>query len=697
MTATILEPAVLPYIRMYHPGLDRWEYVTVTQYRNVYWQLGWTSPTDDPNFDGDADEPVVSSTPFEYTSALERAVRGGALSTFWTAVRNRKANASPVDVLVVSDSTAALTSANTVSTHQRWHELHIRRLADEFGGGYGIYYQARTGDVAGYPIVCTGTANNVLVGLGLQAATINSDADTVVVTTEADCDRVLVHYRRASGGGTLTISVDGGFAEQVPTAGANGSLQWDSGALTPGVHTVTIGRVAGSGDCIVEGAMLEYGVRGETPGFRLWDCSHNGYGAIEFAAVTTWVSVVDLVDPDYVIVAQGINDIPDGAAAFRVALDAVIDAIEAVCSPSFTLMTQWGQGLAVTDTIAPLNVEVRDVADDNGYALADLHEHLGWFGATWRGLAYDNALDQVHPLPAGAELIERYAAIALGLDTEPRTLTQQYVTAGTYDIVVPPNAVECDIELVGAGGGGGSGRRGAAGLVRCGGGGGASGAYLRATLPAHLLAGLKVTVGTGGPGGAAVASDTTNGAAGTAGSGTYLGATSSVADAILSANAGTAGGGGTAAAGTAGARGEGMQPGGGGGAASGTGLVGVAGVAGNFTAGGGSGGGITSADAVSNGGAGGVPVLDISHAFSPGAAGTSPGGAGGAGVATVLASTAGGGGGGASSKTGAGGAGGAGATPGGGGGGGGASLNGAASGAGGRGGDGRARLIWRLR
>ncbi len=88
----------------------------------------------------------------------------------------------------------------------------------------------------------------------------------------------------------------------------------------------------------------------------------------------------------------------------------------------------------------------------------------------------------------------------------------------------PTGARIVEIICIGGGGGGGSGRRGADGTARAGGGGGAGGAFSTKIFTADLLTStVAVTVGTGGTGGAEVTTDNTNGADGTAGSGSTFG------------------------------------------------------------------------------------------------------------------------------------------------------------------------------
>lgn len=260
----------------------------------------------------------------------------------------------------------------------------------------------------------------------------------------------------------------------------------------------------------------------------------------------------------------------------------------------------------------------------------------------------------------------------------------------------PAGATSVAFILFGSGGGGASGRRGAALSVRVGGGGGSGGGrYLLGPVPAaNVPSSLTVSVQAGGPGGAAVTVNDTNG-----NNGTTQGGNTSVVGTNFALNAGFAAGGsgGTASAGAGGSALANYYGNSSGGGASGTG--GAGGVGGNSSggaSGGGSGGGITSADAVSNGGNGGNQTA-FGAAGQIAAAGVAPGGAGANGTVITnppSAATGGnGGGGGASSITGAAGNGGTGGFPGGGGGGGGASLNGNNSGAGGAGGDGVAIII----
>lgn len=268
-------------------------------------------------------------------------------------------------------------------------------------------------------------------------------------------------------------------------------------------------------------------------------------------------------------------------------------------------------------------------------------------------------------------------------------------SGGGYSWTIPAAAKAIRIYAIGGGGGGGSGRRGASGTARFGGGGGSSAGVLDVLLTSADWGANRVcsiTVGAGGPGGAAVTANDTNGNSGQNGGATTI----TVNSKTLSASQGGGASGGTSTSGNAGNPLASPMPGQAGGNSSATGTPGGAGYATvSFTStGGGAGGGISTGDVSYNGGATRIDApYNGGTNFS--SSGTAPGGAGTTGASNTFGVPLPGGsgsGGAAGNSTTAGGDGGNGGDYGGGGGGGGASFNGFNSGKGGNGGNGFLRI-----
>ncbi len=269
----------------------------------------------------------------------------------------------------------------------------------------------------------------------------------------------------------------------------------------------------------------------------------------------------------------------------------------------------------------------------------------------------------------------------------------EFITGtANFQLDIPAGAKAADITAVGAGGGGGSGRKGAAASVRCGGGGGASGGYYHIMYPLEGsdAAIFYVNVGTGGAGGASVTTNSTGGNNGDSGGETDVRVDgTATTDRIFRAGAGSNGAGGTASSGTGGAASIATQIASSAGATASTvgGNSNATSTSSNGTAGGGGGGGgVTTANTPGNGVVGGFGAQSLQD-----------GGVANGGTAAAISKnrdTGGGGGGGNGSHTGNAIAGGAGRRGGGGGGGGGSTDSVGNSGAGGAGGDGYVKIVF---
>ena len=259
-----------------------------------------------------------------------------------------------------------------------------------------------------------------------------------------------------------------------------------------------------------------------------------------------------------------------------------------------------------------------------------------------------------------------------------------YSTPGTFTWTKPVGAKLVNVVVISGGGGGGSGRKAGVGTAAFSGGGGGGGSYSLRDITASILGSTEtVVVGIGGPGGASVTANSTNGNVGVSGGNSSFGTWIQV----------TGGGGAGAATNTIGPAGAGsssramFQGGNGSAGSAGAGTL----TGGSNTtisgAGGGAGGGLPTAATVGFTGSSGGTALG--SWFSGGTAtGGTIGGNGGTApsVAAGFGASGSGGGGGGSSVTGNAGNGGNGGLYGGAGGGGGAGLDNVGnSGAGGAG------------
>ncbi len=242
--------------------------------------------------------------------------RGPHYRTFRAALADR-AN-SPVDILAFGDS--IVTGAQASSMDKRW----LNRLRDALraqyqpagvpgGEGYvqmnSTYNSPWTNSTSPAPTdPVDGFSQSTSGGFGIGGRDYASTAYSELTFYGTG---VNVHYRKASGAGTFTVSVDSavsgtGYALVNASNGStvNGSVQAVTG-LTAGKHTL---RITGTtGTVHIEGVVLFNG--DESKGIRVYDGGRSGISTVFYNSTNTrWQGAVTAVQPDAVVFMLGTND-----------------------------------------------------------------------------------------------------------------------------------------------------------------------------------------------------------------------------------------------------------------------------------------------------------------------------------------------------------------------------------------------------
>lgn len=224
-----------------------------------------------------------------------------------------------------------------------------------------------------------GTTN----GLGLRCLNLGSTgvvdrAETTFTGTAVD-----VIVTKKSGGGVLTVDVDG-VITTINTANATEvvGVTHRVGGLTAGAHTL---KLSSTGTVLFEGIMVYNG--DETKGIRLWEAAHVGYNTVSFTANTKWADSADaLMTPDLAFIALGLNDFKAQTitpAIFKTNLQTIITKVrQANPDVSIVLHNSWERGDVASPTYPwadYLKAIDEVVAEDGSILLVDLNARLlGW-------------------------------------------------------------------------------------------------------------------------------------------------------------------------------------------------------------------------------------------------------------------------------------------------------------------------------
>ena len=357
------------------------------------------------------------------------------LRPFHAALARRSAD--PVDILCIGDS---LTEGARVSTlEKRWVALLREKLRARFPtpgvtGGVGYlcadYYAAGTNtDLEAFTqtggVSDTGASDfKGRFGLGRRARVLSTVGDALSITVT--CSSFDVIYKANLGGATsLDVAIDGGLATTVSTVDAVTAAEgtrWNSGALTPGSHSIVITQKVGT--TYVEGMMVYLG--DEAAGIRMWESGQGGARSWSFNSPDNiWIVCVKTAFPSLVLIELGCNDwwynsggtAPYGTytpAAMVSNLTTLISAVKAqlayATSVGIVIAHERGDGGLAAGTI-PLLAWSEYVAAyygmvtaDPSLFLVDMNNALGPSPASAPGSQSMIATDKVHLNDYGSEL-----------------------------------------------------------------------------------------------------------------------------------------------------------------------------------------------------------------------------------------------------------------------------------------------------
>lgn len=240
------------------------------------------------------------------------------LTTWHAALANR--DNAPAKILCLGDSITEGTGAP--SSVGRWvdrlgqglRNLYPTNGLTTYGEGYVPAY-----NIAGLPARYTLGAGAVLgtvppsggvgasLGMGLKSFSLAGTAGATYTTTFTGTSFNL-YYGAGSPTG-FTITVDGGTAVSLSSSGAVINKQWNSGALTAGLHTIVI--TANNTVAVwIEG--FEFFNGDELAGIHIGEAGYSGSTTFTWEqnqrALQRSQQAITFWNPDLVILSLGVND-----------------------------------------------------------------------------------------------------------------------------------------------------------------------------------------------------------------------------------------------------------------------------------------------------------------------------------------------------------------------------------------------------
>lgn len=260
--------------------------------------------------------------------------RENKISKWQTALAN--AITTKANMIVCGDSISEGTGSSNCAN--RWQNLVQTGLRYRHGVSWGadwpfIPVWPKT-TAPGIPVTRTGNVTaDTTRGLGWKAGIIGSDGVVTWTFTGTSCKLM---YFKGSTSGQFTVQIDGGAVTTVDTNSttappATNAAIWDSGALTPGVHTVVVAKAASSSNSVYMGGLLTFN-GDETTGIRLLDAAYHGVQSTWFtsAKMDHLVSAVSAIgNVKCIILNVGTNDMGFGnsLATYKTNIQMFVDKL----------------------------------------------------------------------------------------------------------------------------------------------------------------------------------------------------------------------------------------------------------------------------------------------------------------------------------------------------------------------------------
>lgn len=369
---------------------------------------------------------VVDDAPAGFRVPQPYGVDKSSLRLWFAQVARRASGLDPM-VMVQGDSIGEGNHADTPM--KAWPHLLMQGLRARLGGtqrSQPFYIPAE------YGVAFSGThpewtfSRTLSVssdwGHGYRALNLSQNGDYGEVTVAGSS--VDIQTGTLSGGGTLTVAVDG---VDVTTINCNGATA--DGVLTRvtfdnfGSHTVRLTNTTGSNaSCVLGGLLLYQG--DETAGARVLDASKGGADTgdiIDGTKSAKRTSLLSGTKPHLVIIEMLVNDHHNGtpSATSRTNLDTYLSNVRSALpagggtyyGPSFLFLLPYetpdNDGVTVESWENYRAVAYDLAADNDDVAILDLGWHMGPTSDDGVSVTDDHALyfDTSHPNNSGNQLI----------------------------------------------------------------------------------------------------------------------------------------------------------------------------------------------------------------------------------------------------------------------------------------------------